>query len=208
MLGKCFKMKDSSLPHTFHIHSVDDVRGNIRLNYSKNKHNPSMLGNIAIGEVNILNNIHWMKGDITHATKGVITHQVNTLGRSGSGVVVPIKGMYQNWESEYLQFIQDNKDFLLGQVSYNTINSDLFIANVFSQFNINRFPSRNTCLNSLEIGLKRVKEFARKAKVPVYVPYKLASDRGGMSWEDEVFPLLTSIFADGDVNLYIVEYSQ
>ncbi|AND75457.1 Appr-1-p processing protein [Acinetobacter phage vB_AbaM_ME3] len=207
MLGKCFKLKDSSLSHTFHIHSVDDVKGNIRLNYSQYKNNPSVLGNIAIGDVTILNNIHWIKGDITHTDKGVITHQVNTLGRSGSGVVVPIKKMYQGWEEEYLAFIEDNKDDLLGKVSFNSINSDLFIANIFSQFRISRIPSRNTCLSSLEQGLQQVKTLAKNAKIPVYVPYKLASDRGGMSWEDEVFPLLTSVFEDGLVDLYIVEYT-
>lgn len=207
MLGKCFKLKDPSLPYTFHIHSIDDVKGNIRLGYSQYKHQPPLLGNIAIGEVNILKNIYWIKGDITHTEKGVIAHQVNTLGRSGSGVVVPIKAMYEQWEEEYKQFIKDNKEDLLGKVSFNTINSDLFIANVFSQFRISRTPSRNTCLESLEKGLQQVKTLAKNAKVPVYVPYKLASDRGGMSWEDEVFPLLTSIFEDGLVDLYIVEYS-
>lgn len=208
MLNTCFKLKDSTLPNVFHIHSTEDVRGNIRLSYSQYKNNPTVLGNIGIGEVIMLSNIYFIEGDITKVEKGIITHQVNTLGVSGSGVVVPIKAMYENWEEEYLKFIKDNEEDLLGKVSVNSIHSDLLIANVFSQFSIKRTPSRNTSLEALEKGLQEVKTLAKDAKLPVYIPYKLASVRGGMSWEDEVFPLIVSIFEDAVVDLYIVEYKQ
>lgn len=154
--------------------------------------------------------IYEVKGDLTTIGYGIVAHQVNILGVAASGVVTDIRECLPGWYQEYKTMCKqfsDSKEALLGKVQfYNVPENSLFIANMFSQFSIKPF-NRNTDLNAFKTCLTTVKEQAiQNGNIPVFIPKYIASVRGGMDWEVEVFPIIEELFNDQTSKLYMVDY--
>lgn len=152
--------------------------------------------------------INYIEGDLVTIKHGIFAHQSNILGLAGSGIVTDIKDNFPGWYLAYKDFCNyvHNKFELLGQVQFYAIpETSAYIANLFSQFSVKPF-SRNTDLKALETALTNVHNQAKINALPVYIPFKIASVRGGMDWDVEVLPIIEKIFSNSDVQLFIVHY--
>lgn len=152
--------------------------------------------------------IHFISGDLQLVQKGIIGHQVNILGKAGSGIVVGIRNTFTGWYEEYKSLCdnnEQNREALLGVVQYFTVGQDLFVANLFAQFSIKPF-NRNTDIPALTKCLTNLHETALAHGMDVYLPNLLASVRGGMDWEAEIYPIIEKLFVESSVNLFLVDY--
>lgn len=149
-----------------------------------------------------------IKGDLLTAPSGILCHQVNTLGIAGSGIVIGFRDTFVNWFIQYKDLCdqyKSNPNQLLGTTQYLKVNDHLLVANMFSQFSVKPL-GRNTDLDALKNCLTIIHNEAFRNDFNVYVPKYLASVRGGMDWEAEVYPIIEEIFNDSSVNLYLVDY--
>lgn len=147
-------------------------------------------------------------GDLTTLKYGILAHQTNTLGKAGSGVVVDIKETFAKWYESYKDLCNqftENPSKLLGTVQYFSVNNGLHVANLFAQFSIKPF-NRNTDLKAFEECCTNLHATAIQHGLPVYMPSRIASDRGGMDREAEIIPILEKVFGDSPAQLYLVEY--
>lgn len=78
-----------------------------------------------------------VNGDVTAPIRGIIGHGVNCQGVMGSGVAWTIRNKFPKAYEEYKALCDRtvDKQQLLGSVQIVQIDEDLFIANMFTQFN-------------------------------------------------------------------------
>lgn len=152
--------------------------------------------------------INTISGDLVTVRHGIVAHQVNILGKAGSGVVTDIRNCFSGWYQEYKKLCDQfelNREQLLGTTQYFRVDGGLHVANLFAQFSIKPF-NRNTDLPAFRQCLVNLEQQAREAALPVYVPDQIACVRGGMDWDAEVFPIIEEVFGESPVILYLVDY--
>lgn len=137
--------------------------------------------------------------DITEATTGIIAHGVNCQRAMGSGVALAIK---TKWPLIYEMYMVSSTG--LGDADVIEVDNMLYVANCYTQ---EFFGSggRYASPEAIASSLRTVYETATLYNMDVNLP-KIGSDRGGLDWETEVLPIITSLddeFEDVTTNLYI-----
>lgn len=151
--------------------------------------------------------INHIVGNLVEIKSGIIAHQVNIFGVSGSGVVVAIKNKFSKWESEYSTYVNNkgkgSTDLIGNTLIHSTSDSQIKVLDIFSQVDFHK-GSANTDKEALYKGLVILRTLAESLNLSANIPFKLASDRGGLSWDADVYPMLEEIFKDSDVELNII----
>lgn len=135
--------------------------------------------------------IKYLKKDITTIEKGVMVHGCNCSGGFGSGVA---KAIRSKWPALYDLF-KTVKNPDVGQAYSMRIN-DLILINGYTQRNYG-YDGR---VYADKRAVKKVVEYAVnlaiKNDMDVYMP-KIGCGLGGLSWPDDVYPLLNEINTKG-----------
>lgn len=146
--------------------------------------------------------INYVVKDITTVTEGVVAHGCNCQGVMGGGVALAIRN---KWPVAYSMYADMCREFkaehgttagLLGTVNLVTIQvmPVLIVANLFTQyfFGTDR-PHAN--INAIREALAVVIEFCEASENRLYLP-QIGSGLGGLSWEDDVRPVLEELAAE------------
>jgi O-acetyl-ADP-ribose deacetylase (regulator of RNase III) len=144
--------------------------------------------------------------DLTTVTSGIIGHCVNCQGAMGSGVARALFTKWPEVRNEYLK--EGTGPEMLGNVQYVNPKSDpgVIIANIWGQEFFGSDGRKYANLDALGVGLRKVFAYADWIGLDLYIP-KIGSGLAGLSWENEVFPLIEEInnseYKDVRVNVYI-----
>lgn len=80
--------------------------------------------------------IKYIKGDILDVTEGVIIQQVNCFGVMGAGLAKQIRDKWPSVYDRYQErvYYSPNNEDLLGMTVWNRVDTDLFVASIFGQY--------------------------------------------------------------------------
>lgn len=126
--------------------------------------------------------------DITTVEKGIIAHGVNCQGAMGSGVALALKN---KWPMVYDQYksLPTGKS-MLGSCDFVDVEVGLVVANCYTQNLYGYGGGRYASVDAIKESMLRVYQLAMVDKCHVYLP-KIGCARGGLSWENDVLPILT-----------------
>lgn len=143
--------------------------------------------------------INYVVKDITTVTEGVVAHGCNCQGVMGGGVALAVRNKWPHAYSMYADMCQDIKSSngatseLLGKVQLVTIQimPVLIVANLFTQdfFGTDR-PHAD--IDAIRTALAEVIDFCAQSETRLYIP-QIGSGLGGLSWEDDVRPVLEEL---------------
>lgn len=147
-----------------------------------------------------------VKGDLLAVTEGIVAHQVNCQGKFNSGVARQVREKYPHAFNRYTQYVDDFVNMnlrkeLLGTINYAKVGSELWIANMFGQYNYGYNGNQFTNTDELYKCFKELREDSEKNGLSVHMPYMVGSDRGGADWK-EVENLLLIAFDGYEVTLH------
>jgi len=145
----------------------------------------------------MINEIH---KDITTATTGIVAHGVNCQKKMGSGVALAIKN---KWPIIY-EVYMDSKS-TLGMVDTIEVGDLLYVANCYTQDECGTDQKKYASPSAIRTALMSVYEFAEQYGIDVQLP-KIGSDRGGLDWDTEVFPIiqmLDGVFDTVTTNIHL-----
>lgn len=142
------------------------------------------------------------EGDLFTTTATIIAHQVNCQGKMGSGVALQVKQKYPTAYIMYLSKCQRDYN-LLGNIQMVPQSDGHIICNMFAQDNYGYDGKKYTASSALQMCFIKLKQYAAENKLSVAIPYKIGCCRGGADWDNEVYPIIESIFSDESVRLEI-----
>lgn len=153
--------------------------------------------------VNRLNNISYIKGDIFNSQCDCLVNPVNTVGVSGRGLALEFKKRYPSMFELYKSQCQSGK-FKIGLVLFYKLKTgDKKTICVFPTKEHWRHPSNRSYI---EGGLKAFINYYQSLEIKSVAFPKLGCGLGGLNWEYEVRPLMEKYLgscADLRVEIYI-----
>lgn len=162
--------------------------------------------------------------DILTVDKGVIVHSVNCIGAVG-GLAGAIGSKWPVNAGEYRSHVRSQKSpiMLLGSVFEVNVAHNLFVANLFGQYNIgtSKQQTEYSALirgfdkiaytyfvgNDTEIsddGVFGINEHPIALK-DIYIPYKIGCGLGGADW-NLVEEIIEKSFMNSNKNVYICKH--
>lgn len=141
--------------------------------------------------------------DITTVETGIIVHQVNCQGVMGSGVAKALRDKWPQIYDSYKEVCKYGSGFslrsLLGQIDVCKIKENLYVVNLFGQYEYrqnHQLSKRFTSYSAWEKALPKLRNYIDDNGLPgsVYFPYLAGCDRGGGDWRiisamiEEYFP--------------------
>jgi O-acetyl-ADP-ribose deacetylase (regulator of RNase III) len=162
--------------------------------------------------------------DILTVDKGVIVHSVNCIGAVG-GLAGAIARKWPENAKKYREYVEHRKSsiMLLGSVFEVNVAHNLFVANLFGQYNIGT-SKQQTEYAALIAGFKKIAdtffygddtedmyfgalgfESVSIVLTDIYVPYRIGCGLGGADWE-KVQDILHQIFENSHKNVYICKH--
>lgn len=145
-----------------------------------------------------------VSGNLLDATEDVICHQVNCQGVMGSGVAKAVKEKWPEVYEAYTLYCNDyvwNMTSPLGTTQYVDIGNHT-IANMFAQNLYGYDGDRYTSYDAFYRCLEDIDNLP--SWYSIAFPYKIASDRGGASW-DVIYAMICDVLGDRDVTIYKLE---
>lgn len=131
--------------------------------------------------------------------RGVIVHQVNTLGKMGKGLAKSLRDVYPAIYDSYDACIRHTPpNRLLGTVDYVTVKPNLLIAQVFGQASIQspRKPKTNhTDEQALEQGLSNIRAIAELDGLTIHIPSGIGSGLAGGD-KTRIHAIIERVFED------------
>lgn len=151
--------------------------------------------------------ITYINDDITHATTEYIMHGVNCRGVMGSGVAKAIRAEWPSVYSLYHQYVKDqDEDYasLLGTVHIVRVskNPDIHVVNAFTQVNYGK-NGRYASVDAVKECLTEVCRRLCKNR-SISIP-KIGCGLGGLSWEEEILPIVEEISEKYGTTFFIYE---
>lgn len=141
--------------------------------------------------------------------RGIIVHQVNTLGRMGKGLAQTLRTAYPAIYDSYKACIQNTEpNRLLGTVDYVTVKPNLLIAQVFGQASIQspRKPKTNhTDEQALEQGLSDIRAIAELDGLTIHIPRHIGSGLAGGD-KTRIHAIIERVFEDCIVPVWLYDY--
>lgn len=157
-----------------------------------------------------------VKKDITTVTTGIVAHGCNCLGYMGSGVARAIKHTWPQAYSKYVlltrQYPNPSKKLLLGTVQIVKVGEpegfpELYVANCFTQEVCGNDGKVYADINAINESLENVVAYAENYNLPLYLP-KIGCGLGGLSWENDVEPLLIEISSTSAVEIVVCDWNE
>lgn len=151
----------------------------------------------------------YLNVDITEVTKGVVAHGCNCQGVMGGGVALAIRNKWPLAYAEYAKFCADNirngnaTGDLLGNAQFVPITGypTLTIANLFTQ---DRYGTErpHAVLSAVEDSMRRAIAYCEMRRCSLFIP-KIGSGLGGLSWDDEVAPMIERLSTLSREQIYV-----
>jgi len=149
--------------------------------------------------------IEYITKNITTVEEGIILQGVNTSGAMGSGIALAIM---RKWPFVYESYKENGTGkHLLGLTEFymRSEHPKLVIANGYTQINYGSDGKRYADPHAVAKCTNAAVEYAEAFDLPVYMP-KIGCGLGGLSWEDEVKPIIEKVSSDfPDVNIFICD---
>ena len=135
--------------------------------------------------------------------EGVIYHGCNCSGGFGSGVAGAIR---KKWPSAYEAFKENGVgEDLLGQVNLLLYSDQPVIANAYTQLMYGPGDKRYADPSAIEKTMMQVAEYCDAAETDLFMP-KVGCGLGGLSWEDEVKPIVEKVSSEfPNLNIHICD---
>lgn len=126
-----------------------------------------------------------ISGDLFDTSAEVICHQVNCMGKMGSGVAKQIRSRYPEVYQEYLAFCKEgcgDHFWVLGHSQIVSGHDGKIIVNMFAQSSYGYdgglytdYAAFQSCLNEIRSKLPNITSIA--------MPYKVGCGLGGGDWQ-------------------------
>lgn len=129
--------------------------------------------------------IQVVTGDILLATENILVHQVNCMGKMGSGLALHLRKKYPMLYDGYVSYCRlvDSPSELLGDVYFYYHSQHRIVANVFGQLYYGRkMGVQYTDYDALASGMIKVGELARRRNLTVAIPFGMGAGLGGGDW--------------------------
>ncbi len=150
--------------------------------------------------------INRLKGDVTTATTGVISHIVNGRGIIGGGVSSSILSKWPGIYDIYMDMYKA-KELKLGTVGFIQVDTNLFVANMVGQKGtISKKNPKPWHAKATEKCLTTVAEFAKDRELDISMP-EIGGNLGGADFEVEVLPIIERVFSSFSQAVYIYKWS-
>ena len=134
--------------------------------------------------------------DITTVESGVILHGVNCQRAMNSGVARSIRN---KWPVVYDEFMTNSGGVqMLGHAQLVLVAPGLWVMNCFTQLYYGRDGRRYADVNAIDTALNHSFRFMGYNGVTAHLP-KIGCGLGGLSWEDEVLPIIEMYASTYDV---------
>lgn len=151
--------------------------------------------------------------DLTTVERGIIVHGCNCQGVMGSGVAKALRSKWPQIFTSYKRMCDNcvSRNNLLGGVSMVQINSELHIANAFTQLYYGKDGRKYADPEAIVTALSSVNGFAAgwastfDVMMDIYLP-KIGCGLGGLDWDTEVEPIVRDISSRSGVQWFVCEY--
>ena len=136
--------------------------------------------------------IEYIKGDITEVkAPAYIMHGVNCQGKMGSGVA---KALYTKWpkvKESYLRECPEPDELKLGYSQQVFVAPSTWVINCFTQVNYGYDGKKYASLKAIDRCIwQALSEVQTLLFDPVISMPKIGCGLGGLSWEEEVLPVI------------------
>lgn len=138
--------------------------------------------------------IQYKTMDVTTVERGIIPHGVNCRGRMGSGVAKVIRNKWPVVFDQYSIIPTGPKSLGVAQLVPIKSN-ELYVVNCFTQVNYGADGRRYASLEAVATTLRSTFIWARDLNLPIYMP-KIGAGLGGLSWDEGVEPVITSLVTE------------
>lgn len=156
--------------------------------------------------------IYFNNSSLTESTATLICHQVNCLGKMGSGVAKSIKDKWPIVYDKYIEYYNESQRApgpplgccqLVSLMDYYH-NSNQYVVNMFAQFKYGYDGERYTNYEAFYKCLERIKEIIIKSPdvKSIAFPYKIGCDRGGGNW-NIIRTMIEEVFKDVNIKIEI-----
>lgn len=126
-----------------------------------------------------------IEGDLLDIKEGILLHQVNCMGRMGSGLAGYIRRKYPKVYDEFKEKSENTpREELYGQVQSVKLGDKLFVVNSYSQKYYGR--SRDVKYTNEEMlinNIKKTVEVGTSKGLKVYIPYLIGCGLGNGDWD-------------------------
>jgi len=147
-----------------------------------------------------MSNISYVKGNIFDSSMMTVVNTVNTVGFMGAGIALEYKRRYPDMFDEYR----------LNCLNGNLKIGDLHIWKKSSPWVLN-FPTKihyqdPSKISYIEAGLKKFSSIYKQTEITSIAFPQLGSQLGGLSWENDVQPLMINYLESLDLEIEIYEF--
>lgn len=147
--------------------------------------------------------------DITTVTNGIVAHGCNCLGYMSAGVALAIARKWPKVLQQYKMYLGYyglDYAYALGKTQLVVIDSELFVANCFTQLHVGFDKDGNPPANltAIKDSLREVIFHCNDSGMDLYTP-QIGCGLGGLDWETQVKPIYETLAEelDEDLNWYI-----
>jgi O-acetyl-ADP-ribose deacetylase (regulator of RNase III) len=149
-----------------------------------------------------MSEIKYIQGNIFDSSMMTIVNTVNTVGFMGAGIAQEYMRRYPEMFEEYnLKCL--NQDLKMGEL-HIWKKSSPWILNFPTKIHY-QDPSK---ISYIETGLKKFSTFYKESGITSIAFPQLGSQLGGLSWLDEVQPLMLSYLKNLDLKVEIYEFDR
>lgn len=137
--------------------------------------------------------LEFITKDLTTVDCGIIGHGVNCQGRMGAGVAKALSSKFPSIVIPYTQLCHqlNCSTELLGTVQMLHITDELAVANAFTQHRYGRNNIKYADISAVDECIQKLFYAASAHEMPLFIP-QIGCGLGGLSWNDEVLPLVES----------------
>jgi O-acetyl-ADP-ribose deacetylase (regulator of RNase III) len=156
-----------------------------------------------------MNQITYLKGDATkpdYPGNKIIVHICNDIGAWGAGFVLAVSKRWKTPESEYKKLFKAKPYPKLGYIQFVQTEEDIYVANLIGQRHIapNKKGNPPIRYDAVELGLKKLSEFAKSIGASVHMP-RIGCGLAGGSWE-KIEPLIEKHICENGISVFVYDY--
>lgn len=159
-----------------------------------------------------MSKIYYLKGDATQPIgygNKIVAHVCNNVGAWGAGFVLAVSKRWPIAKRTYIETANRN-ELKLGMTQFVCVDSEIFVANMVAQNNIN--DGRRGWFgdlidyDALRQCLDEVFRFAAGSKASVHMP-RIGCGLAGSKWEN-IEPLLIDVVKQYNVDCYVYDFGR